>query len=361
MSEELLFVVDTLASGGAGRVVSEVAGELFRQGHHVAVCTFRNRNVVYQLPDGVEHIDGTFGVDKKPGFLQQIRTLHSIIIKRKITCVISFLTPFNVISILAATFTGARVVISERNNPANDKNNVRDALLRRLIYRFANGYVFQTSDIRDWFCSSIRSRSAIIGNPINPLLPEPFNGERIHKIVMSGRLEPQKNYPMAINAFTAVAQDFPDYTLEIYGEGSLRDALQKLIDDNGMTSRILLKGHSSHLFDEIYNASAYLMTSDFEGMSNALMEALGLGLPVISTDHAGGGARTLIRNGVNGMLIPVNDTVILEEKLRQVMKDATLRSTLSNNALQIRSDYAIEHIAKLWMNIIDPQNTQKIQ
>lgn len=353
MSETLMFVVDTLANGGAGRVVAEIASELCRRGHRVYVCTFRSNEVVYMLEEDIVHIDGgAIGHGKKPGFFQQVRFLHRQIRERNVTCVVSFLTVFNNVAILASAFTGARVVVSERNNPANDKNNVRDRILRKLIYRFADGFVFQTEAIRDWFSVSIARRSRIIGNPINPLLPEPFEGMRAKRIVMSGRLEPQKNYPMAISAFARVAAFVPEYILEIFGEGSLKEKLQAQIDELGMADRIFLRGYSRKLFDDIADAGIYLMTSDYEGMSNALMEALGLGIPVITTDHKGGGARSLIVSGENGMLIPIGDANMLEEKLRELIENPELQKKLSSNALNIRRQFAIGKIADEWETIL---------
>ena len=351
---QILFIVDTFAQGGAGRVVSEISSEMFRKGKHVTVCTFGNNSVVYPLALGMEHIDGSqIGKRQKPSFGEKINFLKGIIKTKKIELLISFLTPLNIVSILAGRLAGIKVIISERNNPMNDKCCVRDRILRKLIYRYADGFVFQTKAIQEWFTPSIQKRSCIIENPINPLLPSPYLGTPSKKIVMSGRLNAQKNYPMAIEAFAQISEEFPDYRLEIFGAGHLEKELLQLINEKGLTDRILLRGHSNHLFDEIKDASLYLMTSNYEGMSNSLMEAMGMGLPVITTDHAGGGARSLVTDDVDGILVPVGDVDILAAKMREVLGNDEKRTILAKNASLIRNRFSIELITKRWQDYLE--------
>jgi len=353
---KLLFVVDTLFKGGAGRVISELASQFQREGNECTICTFAAPEVTYTPAPGVKHING-FACGRngrKPSFLTKVGFLRRLLRDGQWPVAISFLTELNVITLLAATGTATKVIISERNNPATDKHNVRDKFLRWLLYRcWADGYVFQTAEIRDWFSAEIVRRSAIIGNPINPQLPEPYSGVRPPRIVMAGRLNQQKNYPMALEAFAQVAPDFPEYTLEIYGEGPLKDELTARIAELHLEGRAILKGHSGSLLQEIRDASLFLLSSDYEGMSNALMEALGLGLAVISTDHEGGGGRALIHSGVNGILTPMRDVSALAAKMRQLLGDPALRETLARNALRIRQEYAIDAIAARWKEYID--------
>ena len=352
--KHILFIVDTFAKGGAGRVVSEISSEMFKKGEHVIVCTFGDNGVLYPLASGMEHIDGShIGKKLKPSFVEKIKFIRRIIKAKKIEIIISFLTPLNVVAILAGLFAGSKVIISERNNPEYDKCCVRDRMLRKLIYRYADGFVFQTEEIQNWFSSSIRQRACIIENPINPLLPPPYFGVPCKKIVMAGRLNAQKNYPMAINAFAQISAEFPDYQLEIFGAGHLEKDLQQMINEKALTDRILLRGHSNCLFDEIKDASLYLMTSDYEGMSNSLMEAMGMGLAVITTDHGGGGARSLITDDVNGILVPVGDVGMLVEKMRIVLKDNEKRMTLAKNAFLIRNRFSIERITEKWQDYLE--------
>lgn len=352
---KILFIVDTLASGGAGRVVAELANEMEKAGDVISVCTFESYDETYELYEEIEHIDGaSICPGKKMSFLQKILFLRSLIHEQMYGCVISFLTKNNVAAVIAAMYTGTYVIVSERNNPANEKISFRDALLRKLLYpKYADGYVFQTEDIKNWFPKSVQDYSIVIGNPIDPDIPEPFTGEKKKRIVMSGRLEAQKNYAMAIDAFASISPSFPDYSMDIYGDGKLKSEIQKKIDACGMSKKIFLRGHTDRHCSVIADASLYVMSSDYEGMSNALMEAMAMGLPVISTDHGGGGARALIEDGVNGLLVPVNNSAKLATAMSQVLSNENLRTKLSENALQIREKFNAELIARKWKKYIE--------
>lgn len=346
---KILFVVDTLASGGAGRVVSELANELDGSGDVVSICTFESPAESYELKDGIEHIDARMFIGDSSSFVRRAMFLRGLVKDQMVTCMLSFLPKCNVASTAAAVYTDTYVIVCERGCPDAGGASFCDSALRRLLYpKYADGYVFQTEETRDCFPESVRRYAAVIGNPLDPSLPPPFEGARSPRIVMSGRLEKQRNYPMALEAFSRIAGNFPDCTLEIYGEGRLRKDLAARIESLGLSGRVALRGHVQDLHERTRDASLYLRTSDSEGMSSGLMEAMAMGLPVVSTDHRGGGARALIEDGVNGLLVPVGDVGRLAQCLESVLGDEALRSRLSANACRIREKYNARSIAASW-------------
>jgi glycosyltransferase involved in cell wall biosynthesis len=205
---------------------------------------------------------------------------------------------------------GIKHIISERNDPAHFGGSTITRIVSRLLMRKANGFVFQTKDAQAFYGGEIAKHSVIIPNPlfIGDDYPDTqYVGEREETIVTTGRLNKQKNHPLLIRAFKRIAVEFPEYKLIIYGEGPERQNDEALISELGLQERVLLPGTINDVPAKIYKSSLYVLSSDFEGMPNALMEAMALGLPCISTDCPCGGPRELIYKGYIGMLVPVDD------------------------------------------------------
>ena len=221
------------------------------------------------------------------------------------------------------------------------------------LYNLSNGFVFQTKEAQGFFNKKIQKRSIIIPNPINPDFYIKFNNkEREKKIVSVGRLTKQKNFPMLFNAFKNIENKFPDYLLEIYGDGELKEDLIKLIKELKLEKKVFLIGNVSNIKEKIENASLFIITSDYEGLSNALMESLALGLPSISTDSDGGGARELIKNNYNGILIDKNDIVTLSKKIEFILSNKDFSKKLSKNAIESMKKYDPKIINKNWEEYI---------
>ena len=198
------------------------------------------------------------------------------------------------------------------------------------LYDLADGFVFQTDEMKEWFSKKIQDKSVVIPNPVNKdFLCKPYDGERKKVVVNVGRLTEQKNQKMLISAFAEFKKTFPDFKLKIYGEGPLREELQKQIDDLGISEDAKLVGVVSNIKDEIYDASMFVLSSNYEGMSNALMEAMALGMPSISTDCPPGGSRFLIRNNEEGILVKVGDIGELANAMCKIAEDKKFARAIS--------------------------------
>lgn len=345
-----LFVVDTLSSGGAGRVVSELANR-YSEEHEVYICTFGNAQVNYRIKNEVNHIDGSKATRICGNmFLGRLLFLKKNISLFNPDVIISFLTELNINTILACSGKRVKVIVSERNDPTKTSSILKIA--RSVLYNRADYIVCQTKEIVDYFPKPLRKKCLVIPNPINPEISNPYDGERDKRIVMVGRLNCQKNYPLAFDAFKSVADRFDGYVLEVYGDGPLKIQLQNYINRIGMEDKIILKGHVNKLFEKIKTASLYIMSSDYEGMPNALMEAMALGLPCISTNHDGGGALSLIKDHENAIIVPKNDAQALSKAIVEVIESPGLVEKLHKNSSEyIRSNYCIENIYQQWNSI----------
>lgn len=351
----ILCYINKINSGGAERVMSVIANELSARGHKVDLVTDYRTGNEYALSPAVTRYCLSGELGQKAGTLrklfrsfQRVRTLRKIVRTDEIDVVVSFMKEANCRGIAACRRGVAKSVISIRNDPTKIYKSRLDLLIARRLYKRADGCVFQTEEAKGFFPPELQERARIIFNPIaDAFFREDVSGEKRREIVACGRLTKQKRFDLLIKAFAAVAPEHPEFVLNIYGEGEQRAELQNLIDTHHI-ERVFLKGRSETISDDIKDACVYVLCSDFEGMPNALMEAMALGLPVISTDCKGGGARALLEDGVSGLLIPTGDEEALASAMRAVITDPALAERLGKNAKEKALSFRKEIVVGEW-------------
>lgn len=355
MSKEIIIVTISLGNDGAERILTELARQWHHDGHHITVVqTSPNRyGTEYELPKDIEQIHINVNTSNKIlRFLQEIKALIGVLKQRPNATCVSFLSASSFILAISSWFVKNHMVFSERNDPRKVPVGKHQQWLRNFAFRFADAIVFQTEDAKSYFSQSIQDKGVIIPNPINGNLPDPYEGEREKTIVTACRLHPQKNLPMMIDAFSMLADEFPEYKLVIYGQGVLEEELRDQIRRLNLETRVILPGFASNILDVVRPCSLYVSSSNFEGISNAMLEAMGMGLPVVVTDCPVGGARMVIDDGVNGLLVPVGDTNTMYRKMRSVLSDGELAQSLSQEALKVRQAFPLSRIAKRWIDIL---------
>ena len=194
----------------------------------------------------------------------------------------------------------------------------------------------------------------MIPNPVNKnsINIEPIYNRK-KKIIAAGRLSPQKNYELLIRAFNRICNCFPEYRVEIYGEGPEKDSLEKLIQELGLQSKIILMGTKLNVIKEEAAASLYVMSSDYEGFPNALAEAMASGLPVISTDFPSGVAHEIIEDGKNGYVVPLGDEEKLAEAMKKILSNSELQEIMSKNNEGIREQLSEAQVYKVWKELFE--------
>lgn len=352
---KILFIIQGLSSGGAERVMSLLCNSLSEKGYEILLgLTERTDVISYKLDNRIRLLDLRCKSKSAVGFfLNSSKTIHKSIIKQKPDVVVSFITRANICSILGSIGTGVPVIVSERNNPQIDPPSKITRTIRRFVYPLAKGYVFQTTFAMNCFGRSIRKKSIVIYNPVDDKKITIVQTERQNRVIAVGRLEAQKNFPLLINAFADVMKVRNDYKLDIYGEGSLHDELQCQIDQLGLKKAITLKGHTSNTFTELATSKIFVLSSDYEGMPNALMEAMCMGCACITTDAPAYGARELMRDGISGYLIPVGDKKALTEKLLSLMDNESLLRSMSHEASKVRELVNQDIIVSKWLEYIN--------
>lgn len=345
---DIFFVTAGMSGGGTERVISILANKWSADGHAVTIIATANRDVAYKLDKRIRLIQ--LGERTHGSFLKRIKrigSLRSIFRKERDAVICSMGIETNMYSVLAAMGLKNHLLISERNDPGQ----CTYCKIRDWFYRKADKLICQTYEAQDYFINRgmKKDKLCVIPNPLDPQLPEVYTGRRRKAVAAAGRLTEQKNHKLLINAFAGFHKRYPEYVLEIYGEGQLREELEKQISALGMQESIFLMGFTDKLLDRIKDCSLYVLSSDYEGVSNSLMEAMAVGLPVIATDCPIGGSAMCIENGVNGLLIPINNEQALTEAMEQLIKNQDKLLQISEAAVGIRDRFSVDKVSAMWL------------
>ena len=343
---KICFIIPSMTGGGAERVTANLANRLDEMGHEVKIMMTASDDVAYKLNDGIsvnqigERTHGSL-----LGRFQRIFTLRKYFKENRDTVYVSMPTDTNMFAVLASLFLPVKLIISERNDP----NQYGHKGLRDFLYRFAKKMVFQTEDARDCYSKRLQKAGRIIPNPICEEKLETFSGERSKRFVVVGRLEPQKNHKLLLEAYAEIASENKEYDLYLYGKGSLEQELKALSAQLKIEDRVHFEGFCSDVHKQIVDAAAYVLSSDYEGISNSLLEAMAMGLPVISTDCPIGGSRMLIEHEKNGLLVPVGDKKALADAMRFIIANPEETATMGKEAMKVKERFSIEAVADMWL------------
>jgi glycosyltransferase involved in cell wall biosynthesis len=301
-----------------------------------------------------------FTDDGKLATIKRIKKLHRVMKESAAEVVIPFLPIISLYTMIANIGLRKKVIMSERADPRAKFNNlpwkdkIGDFFMRKCcLYSLADWMVFQTPDAQSYYSEKIQKKSSIIPNPLDTAkLPGMYEGEREKRIVAAGRFSEEKNFALLIDGFAAFHERFPEYTLTIYGEGALRRNYEMQIQELGLEEYVKLPGFASDLPEEINKAAMYVSTSNHEGISNSMLEALGMGVPTIVTDCPIGGAKMFVHTGVDGILIPMNDKKQLVEAMNEIVANRNYARRISLGAVKIRKQLDMSEISKQWLNLI---------
>lgn len=351
----LLFYINAIHEGGAERVILQLAKHFLQSGYKsVLVTSFVDKNE-YPVPDGVERIsieETQIQQSRIKRNISRIRALRKICKKYKPDAIISFMAEPNMRAILANVFRKTKVIVSVRNDPNREYAGRLGRFVGKHILPKADGCVFQTYEAKAWFSKSLQKKSKVIFNDVDHVFFETqYVGGK--DIVTLGRLSEQKNQKMLINAFAKVANGYENTNLLIYGIGPLEDELREHIKTLNMENRVVLMGITSESNKVLSEAGCFVLSSDYEGMPNALLEALAIGVPSISTDCPCGGPRMLIENKINGLLVPINDTDAMADALNYMLSNPTRALEMGKTANKMSERYSTERVFAEWLEYVE--------
>ncbi len=347
---KILFTIANMVGGGSERVLANLANDFVNKGHEVAILMTAGNDIAYELDSKVK----TFSIGSRTGGsvigrIKRIFAMRKAFRQDKNQVIVSFGTETNMFALLAGIGLKNKIVISERNDP----NQCGFAKLRDMIYPLAEGHVFQTEDAKKCFSEKIQSKSVVIPNPLKEELPPACEGKRRKEIAAVGRLTPQKNHKILLKSFRLFCQKHPDYKLVVFGQGELEKELKNMTKELGLEDKVVWKGFATDVLEQIRESAMYVLSSDYEGISNSLAEAMAIGLPVISTDCPIGGSKMCIEHGENGLLVPIRDEKALAEAMCYLAEHEEEAENMGKRACEIRKKLSQQNISNAWLAVCE--------
>ncbi len=390
---KIIYLLASLGSGGAERVVSLLANKMCEDGHDVQIICLKFNDVYYQMDNRVKVVKA---MEYASNRVSELLWLRRYINKEKPDVVIPFTEGVYCFTILSLLCTGIPIIASERLDPA--AMSLPRKIIKRLLLPYADWLVVQTQAIKDYFPPKIQAKTSIIYNPVreevfeNPskdsqvqsskckgtasydysshdfchnsskqtsltdLVVPKIQSLKLNRIISVARLYPQKNQEMMIRAFAKIANEFPDWQLVIFGEGPLRSSLELLVKSLQLEGRVLLPGKTEHVINELQKSKIFCLSSDYEGMSNSMIEAICVGLPVVTTNVSG--TKELVEERQTGIIVNSNDVESMALALRKLIKDDHLREMMSENGRNAAELFRMKTIIDKWYQIINHVKNQ---
>lgn len=353
---KIMFIINQLGGGGAERVLTILANHLVLQDQYeVSIFAINKSEDKYNISKSVT-VTELGNQSTKFKLILKIRE-HIRMINPEV--IISFEYHMNMKVLLATWGMNVDIIVSERNDPARKGGKFLYKQLRNILYKKAKCLVCQTPDAKAYFPQRIQTKTVVIPNPITSELPEPWSGDRNKEIVNFCRLEPQKNLKLLLDSFAEFVKEFPDYTLSIFGNGMLKEELEYHIRLCCLEDTVSIYSAIPNIHDRVKKASMFISSSDYEGLSNSMLEAMALGIPTICTDCPSGGSRMVIQSGDNGLLVPVGQVEPMVKAMKKVATNNVFAKKISNEALKIREQLSSDKIIKQWIEVIDCINRRK--
>ena len=355
--KSIVFFCGSLQQGGAESVIVTLSNYWAKQNNKVSIITVDNKQAAYPLEYSINHLKLDLSKESQGNIwrgvseiYKRVLKLRNILKKTQPNVLISFITDANLIALFATYGLKTKVIVSDRSDPFFDKSYINPTkfLMKKFLYRLSSSVVIQTKGSAVYYKKWLSSKKIfVINNPIQTIFcKEPVVKNTKENIILSvGRLVHEKNFEMLIKSFSKVNQS--SWCLVIVGEGKQREMLTQIINEYKMGHCIFLEGSTNNIIDWYKKASIFVLPSRSEGYPNVLIEAMAMGLPVISTS-CNYGPSEIIRHGENGLLIKNDNEGELKNALEKLIGDKKLRNGLGKNALLIREQLNIERIALQW-------------
>lgn len=366
--KKILFVIPSLAGGGAERVLIYLLQYINRNSFCPILVIFHKTNAyANQLPKDVV----TFNLNKKGplDFFRLISRLSKIIKREEPDLILSFLTYTNYLTLIAKSYSGYKipVILTEHSTLSKSLTNERfEYIKKRIILQFypkAESIIAVSQGVKDDLIENFfpfHNRISFIYNSIDIERISNLAREKVHHpwlrndiflIVSAGRLTIAKNYPLLLKAI-AVLKDQSNVRLMILGEGEDRSMLERLGKELGIYDRVNFTGFQSNPFKYIARATVFVLSSSWEGFGNVIIEAMACGVPVIAT-HCPYGPDEIITDGVNGLLVPVGDIDAMAKAILRLLKDETLRLNLVEAGKQRAEDFRVEKMVAEYERVFE--------
>ena len=387
MKRPIYIVLHTLSIGGAERHAASIANYLSENGYNVKILLLENNIVEYELAKNIEVINISNDIGNTKDNIKLIervllRIYHFAFPKKyelldrylylkfhyfdklssffseqtdiEKSTIISFMTIPNMSSSILTDRFHYKLILGEFTSPQLEfESDAPENSLKRKYFPNADGFVFQTDEQKEFYSFVTNAIKQVIPNPIEKITVQPYQGKRRKEIVNYCKHVKAKNLPLLIESFAKLSMDFPDYTLVIYGDGPTKNETIKCIEKFSLFNKVILKPYAKNVLDLVRDSAMFVTSSDREGISNSMLEAMAIGLPTISTDCPAGGARMFIKSYENGIIVPVRDPEAMYQAMKYIIDNPDEAKKMGQNAVEIRNTLEKSKILSQWLNFIE--------
>lgn len=349
----VIFSLPNMTAGGAERVVSILANNLVIRGIKVDIWLYYGCTLQYPLNKNVRILYLSL---LNQSFRNKRKLIHKCLVRAKQedknVVFVPFLGAILPLSLCANLGTGIPIVACERNNPYIKGSKWYQKLKAQIPFLMATHCIFQTQDARDYYSLLRDKKCSLIVNPI-PETRYKWEGDTsASKIVSICRLHKQKNIWMSLDVIGILKQRFPCIHLDIYGDGELKDRLIQEISKRDLLDNVDLKGLTTNVPLILSKSSVFISTSDYEGISNSMLEAMSVGMPIICTDCPIGGARMMLKDGA-GVISPVGDVQSFAAHLERLLSNSNEAECYGRKAKLVSLLYTDEKITDMWLSLFN--------
>lgn len=353
--KKICFLTNTMGYGGATKIMIEIANFLSLQSEFaVSIMTYDKDPFFYKVNDNIEivYVTKTKCNIPKIRLLTQLRLINKALKKKSYDLIIAFTNTDKLFAVFSSLLKKQKVMLSERQDPYNYVPRKKHIMWLRYI--LSDACVFQTEGAMNYFPNIVRKKSIVIPNFID--ISDDLKNSEVKKektIAFSARFElKQKRQDVMVKAFKLVHDRFPDWKLIFYGDGPDQDIVEQLSSKLDLEESIIFYGKTSNVLSKVKSSSIFALSSDYEGIPNVVLEAMAIGMPVVSTDCSPGGARLLIKNGINGLLVPTNSPEKLASAIINLITDNDLSDRCGQCAKEVNEKFSPERILPMWKEFI---------
>ena len=357
--KKILFYTMAMIKRGTERTIANLSNHLIKK-YEITIVTNINGPIEYELDKKIKVIPIDITDKRNEHLPKKIITktskkrsnkLKKIIKEEKPNLIIVTL-PEPTIRVLSLKkyFRDIPIIIAIRNHPNSEFRSIIGKTIRNKYYKKADKIIIQDSHYKKYLPK--KSKIEVIPNYLSEeFLIEQKPIKKDKKIITVASLEKQKNIPLLINAFSKISKIFQDYKLVIIGKGKQKKKIQKMIINKHLEGKIILKESSNKISEELRSSSLFILSSNYEGMPNALLEAMATSLPVITTNSTEA-LKTFIKSNKNGIIIKKKNKKELSNQIIYLLNNKKIRNKLGKEASKIKNQFNKEEIIKKWDTII---------
>lgn len=350
--KKIVFVFNSLGIGGSQKIEAFVANACKEYGYDVSIISLTNVPVGVDLDKSIpiNYVEynrdrGLIGKLKRFPFILRLR---KAIKKQSPDMICVFLSDVSRVVTIACKGLNIPIIASERSAP---QRHGKKFVNYKRSFEKCKAVVFQTETAQSIY-NLKNTKTYVIPNPCFLRWGEVHDlTYNKNTICAAGRLCRQKRFDVLIDAFSIVHAKYPDYKLFIYGSGNLMPELNEQIKKLNLCDSVELPGYVKDVFHTHGKPDIFVLSSDYEGIPNILMEALCLGIACVSTDCEPGGADLLFDNQRRGLLSPIGDSVSLANNIIKLIEDNDLSLQLMNNAREVSEEFSVTNIKNMWLEL----------